>query len=182
MNDPDDNIRDDDDDDDDGDWCNDHRQGPRQLEETVSDVDATYGLSSADEYKYSASCESPQSDGRKTGPKKLKSRHRRLLQKYDMMSPSSTDEIEVSTSPAGIWLVAEDASKAPTALVELSAMGKSVKYFMSTKSEEERESRVVNVRLQDSLISASTNNYYVALKVEAIAQDDERMKQMDAQV
>jgi hypothetical protein len=145
--------------DDEGD--DDHRQGPRQpvvteLEETISDADvllcidaqeATYGLSSADEYNYSASCESPQSDGRKIAPKKLKPRHRRLSQKYEMMSPSSTDaEVEVSCGgSAGIWPMANDEA-ASTALVELSAIGKSVKPFMFSKSEEERESRVCNVR------------------------------------
>ena len=136
---------------DDGD--DDHRQGPRQPavteEAPISDIDVPLrvdatgcGLSSADELNYSASCESPQSDGRKTGPKKLKPpRHRRLSQKYEMMSPSSTDEVEASY----IWPMANDEA-ASTALVELSAIGKSVKHFMFTKSEEERESRVFNVR------------------------------------
>jgi hypothetical protein len=160
QNDPDDIY---DDDHDSG--CNDHRQGPRQptvnIEETtsISDVDAreaTYGLSSAGECNYSASCESPQPDRRKIPPKKLKPRLRRLSQKYEMMSPSSTDEVQVEVScggPPGIWSVAnEDAASKEShgytahALVELSAMGKSVRHFMFTKSEEERESRVCNVR------------------------------------
>ena len=103
--------------------------------------DTTYGLSSAG---YGASCESPQSDCRKMGPKKLKPpRHRRLSQKYQMMSPSSTDPDELHDVE---WSTANDEAASTTAM-ELNPMGQSVKPFMFTKSdrEEERESRVRSI-------------------------------------
>ena len=78
------------------------------------------------------------------GPKKLKPpRHRRLSQKYVMMSPSSTDIDEVKASNICPMVNDEAAS---TALIELSAIGNSTKHFMVTKSEEEKESSVFNVR------------------------------------
>ena len=104
-------------------------------------IDGAICPSSVEECNYSASCDSKSpedSDSWRKGKKRKPSGHRRLSQKYEMMSPSSTDdaEIEDKSLPRGWPLAAFTEELHDRTLVESNALGESAKAFISLKSED----------------------------------------------
>ena len=154
----------------DDDECNDHRAAPKQctVDETIGEVDIAAALtsgslswvetnidetfcpSSVEECHYSASCDSKSpgySDSWRKGQKRKPLRHRRLSQKYEMMSPSSTDEIEDKTLPASGWPLAEDQASTEE-LHDYTQFELTTKGFISLKSEDSsKEFGVSNVSI-----------------------------------